>query len=548
MNSSPPTGGFTPINPNGLLVFVTRDIQSSQADFSSQYQDTNARHILTTVQAPGPATPQRPLKRAASSDAFANDNKRQLRLPTTPSSGPFQTLGVTKFGLTANFPVAPNQYGPEYYFTQVTMDGKLANAGHLWQETTMERLTPRSIEGIQDHEARLTAAKSSHNSDQTRLSEMNYEWAVAKSNRNSAVADSGNTLDARLVDQFTTLNDQVASQESHDFDAYPLEDLEEQDMIRLMEVTNVGLEDRIPPSSLVDRWDRDSRSADEYDPNLQYSSCHASSDLDHAPHRIPIQAAQEDLLDDDVDWNVVHAITSSIPKDPSLAGSREAASPRIIQPDPTKNNETSDDPLHSLDLNGPLSPFTRPAFPDKARDRSPVPGLTSSTVLRTVFRIGELMNQAHRCHQHHQAAVFELYARVTYSSRESLARKQHFQFIDLFKDQQPYPSGTLTGWRVGGLLDRRSRVFITTKDPKLCWCLCRPKKDPKVPTGWIFEVMGVRETTWPQIRYAKMILCGTSSEENEPTMTAPKCEESNASRSESLARTLRPNTLAVANR
>ncbi len=136
-------------------------------------------------------------------------------------------------------------------------------------------------------------------------------------------------------------------------------------------------------------------------------------------------------------------------------------------------------------------------------------------MLRTCFRTGVMINQAARCFDSQQDVVFELYARVTYSNRASLERRQHFQFLDLFKDLRPCPSGALVNWRVGSQLDRQSSAFLSMSNgPKLCRCICKPIKDPIIPNGLYFAILSISETSWKQIEWRKMVVCGSSDEKS----------------------------------
>lgn len=287
-------------------------------------------------------------------------------------------------------------------------------------------------------------------------------------------------------------------------------------MLRLFNDVKTASKPQFPPSSVANAWGRDSRTVEEYDPTLQHSSIQSTPDSG-----IEVQQNQgqggtdEDLLDDDVDWDAVYTITNTIPKDDSLVGDRELKQ-RHKEAAAAANDETGDtltEPLTGFPRARPLSPFTRPPFPAKVRDRPSVLGLSSSTVLRVCFRVEELMQEATHCYHQDQEAIFELYARVTYSSREGMVKKQHFQFRDLFVDKQPFPSGTLSGWRPDGLLDQQSQVFLSTRTPQLCWILTKPHRDSKSSVGLTLEIISIRETTWDQIRLAKAIACGEEVEE-----------------------------------
>ncbi|KAI1488178.1 hypothetical protein F5X96DRAFT_646747 [Biscogniauxia mediterranea] len=299
-------------------------------------------------------------------------------------------------------------------------------------------------------------------------------------------------------------------------DEYPLDDLEEEAMSLLGTPQSSVHEKHIPPSSVTKAWDHESRSAEEYDSTLQYSSPKPSS---NRPANLEQQSVQpllaagngalsngeQDLLDESVDWEAIVAATSALPKSSSSPSSPAIKASRMAMQETQVHRNVVKSPC----LSDRLRPFTRPPFPEKVRDRCSVPGLSSREVLRTCFRTGVMINQTVTCSKQQQKVVFELFARVVYSNRENLSRKQHFQFVDLFKDQQPFPSGILAGWKVGSQLDRHSSAFLdSSAGPKLCWCLCRPIKDARAAIGWTYIVLTIKETSWDQIQWSKKVVCG----------------------------------------
>ncbi|KAI0188790.1 hypothetical protein EV127DRAFT_313322, partial [Xylaria flabelliformis] len=267
----------------------------------------------------------------------------------------------------------------------------------------------------------------------------------------------------------------------------------------------------IPPSS-IQGWDHDSRSAAEYDPSLKYTP----PDLEEAETNIAKTEkihsdwqteASEDLLDEDVDWDAVMVNVDAIQRDSSIA-------PYPAYPESSTPEHRNACARKARDLgshsNGarPLTAFVRPPFPDKVRDRPSVPGMSSNTLLRTCFRIDMMIKQTTYCYNHKQDVVFELYARVTYSSRETLTRRQHFQFVDLYEDREPYPAAILSNWRMGSQLDKDSSAFLdTSSGPRLCWCMCKPMRDSKAAIGWIYKVLNIREIGQEQLHWAKRIIC-----------------------------------------
>ncbi|KAI1419651.1 hypothetical protein F5Y12DRAFT_776738 [Xylaria sp. FL1777] len=310
-------------------------------------------------------------------------------------------------------------------------------------------------------------------------------------------------------------NQRISDELNDSSDAYPLdEDIADQDIVQLLTYSLGSInENHIPPSS-VQGWDHESQSAAEYDPTLKCSPAEPQKAYPNAAgieHLLETQQtdSSEDLLDEDVDWNVVLANANAFQETSSNGSRPEIEVCKCVNMDTYAKRPSSIG--HYTNEAGSLAAFTRPPFPTKVRDRPLVPGMSSDTLLRTCFRIGAMISQTVWCFNHQQDVVFELYARVTYSSRETLCRKQHFQFVDLFKDQQPYPAATLTNWRIDSQLDKDSLAFLETRSgPRLCWCMCKPIKDSKAVIGWTYTVLKIKEINWEQIYWAKRIICGDS--------------------------------------
>jgi hypothetical protein len=154
----------------------------------------------------------------------------------------------------------------------------------------------------------------------------------------------------------------------------------------------------------------------------------------------------------------------------------------------------------------PLQPFARPDFPILILDRSPITGLSAQTFLRVCFRIGELFKEGARCEALKQDAVIELFARVTFSSREPGTTKQHFQFADLWHDRPPFPSGILANYKTAGLAESESKVFLGAYEGIMARCLGRLKRDSKSGTGWMLHIITIRTTDWEEIKWTKRIV------------------------------------------
>lgn len=244
-------------------------------------------------------------------------------------------------------------------------------------------------------------------------------------------------------------------------------------------------------------------------------------------------AVDENLLDEVVDWDsIVESVTSS----PNV-GARSGSSVSPNSPNPISNLS------HRLSQHPPpprtISSFTssattntggtivRTPFPLPVRAKSPVPGLTNATVLRTCFRIEHLLTEADRCYRSGQDVLFELYARVVSSSRkQGSPRAQHFKLGDVFENEaQLLLDGTLTDWRTGGATDRLSAVFLEppgsarpdgTEPLKRCRCVCRPRKDSASGLGWAVLVQRITEVGWDEIAAVATIFSGGGEGQDRP--------------------------------
>ncbi|KAK0617170.1 hypothetical protein B0T14DRAFT_568702 [Immersiella caudata] len=282
-----------------------------------------------------------------------------------------------------------------------------------------------------------------------------------------------------------------------DEDSYSIEASDEEELAKLVDSVSAN-PTHVPPSSVIRSMDSGTSQDPVFDPNLPGSS---PTRIHNNTTPVNPELEEEDLLDSDVDWDEITELLPSRPHDPSLSVSpKEVVTRQLIK----------SDEVHTLQLTPQRKPFVRPPFPEPIRDKSPVTGLSRSSIVRTCFRIGQILNETKKCFDNHQDVVFELYARVTYSSREKFARVQHFQFLDLFKEHFPYPTGTLNGWKTGSLVDEQSLVFLGSGDghkAKLCRCICKPVKEKKRDLGWSFLVLAIRQVDWEEIDMMKGTMC-----------------------------------------
>ncbi|TGO14141.1 hypothetical protein BTUL_0057g00070 [Botrytis tulipae] len=323
-----------------------------------------------------------------------------------------------------------------------------------------------------------------------------------------------------------------------DGDDFPMDTDLEEELLRLAGTIQVQgvVETLEPPPSLTLPCDGDDTDREVYDDTLQFSSptprepfskgiALAKSTDKSSPSKPP--ATQEDA-----DWSYITSTALSSVKAPVIQSSEA-----LIQPFKSRPLEKLSAPVQSIQTNIskmwlddsreylPLAPFARPKFPQIVQDRCPINGLSSQTILRVCFRIGEMLKEGSRCNALGQDAIIELFARVNFSSREPGTTKQHFQFADLFHDRPPFAKGILANFKTTGLAESESRTFIESSESLMARCLGRVKKDVK-NGSWLLHIINVRVTDWEEIRWTKRIVCGEREEEvkvKTTTTTAELC-------------------------
>ncbi|KAI3536507.1 hypothetical protein CSPX01_10768 [Colletotrichum filicis] len=314
-----------------------------------------------------------------------------------------------------------------------------------------------------------------------------------------AVSETLSNVDEDSGKPFPELNvDRLAQSSSKSEetveDDYGLEGFDEEEMIQLLEDTG-DEPPGFPPPSVIRKMDCDSRSASSFDSKLQFSE----PDM-NTSEALKTGLSEPDLIDDDVDWELVTKCAAT------------AAGASLDHETEMSIRGTKE----SLKEHSSPAPLVRPPFPDKMRDRSVVVGLSSTIMMRTCFRVGELLNTQAKCSREKQDVFFELFARVVYSNRENVARVQHVQLRDLFTDRQPFLSGVFRGWKSGGPVDDQSKVFLGSEGKnKLCRCLCKVSEDKKAAIGRSATLLSIRETTWDEVQWAMRIVArDATSDEN----------------------------------
>ncbi|KAF1995362.1 hypothetical protein P154DRAFT_397022, partial [Amniculicola lignicola CBS 123094] len=146
-------------------------------------------------------------------------------------------------------------------------------------------------------------------------------------------------------------------------------------------------------------------------------------------------------------------------------------------------------------------PIVRPRFPQQTRDRSPIIGLSSNTLLRTCFRIGEAINTGCQAVKNGKNVVLELYARVLTSKRDD--KKQHFVFCDLYHRKPPYIKAVYDAaiWKPVELFNFDSGLLL--QENRMCRCIGKMRRDGK---AWELVVLNIWPTTWEDIEWVEGIV------------------------------------------
>ena len=210
-------------------------------------------------------------------------------------------------------------------------------------------------------------------------------------------------------------------------------------------------------------------------------------------------------------WNpsTMYKPSKSIPtSDPALISSPVAKSQRLLLAEITPQSKPPPLEPHHLrfDSAGNALPFARPPFPSLVLDRSPILGVSSSSFLRTCFRIGEALNVATQAFHTSTHPLIELYARVTYSHRVGI--EQFIQFADLFRSEKsPFLNGSFVGWKGVELWDNDSKAFLGDAGKgKVARCVGRMKRD-ETGRAWKIMVLSIWEADWEDVGFAKGIVC-----------------------------------------
>lgn len=310
-------------------------------------------------------------------------------------------------------------------------------------------------------------------------------------------------------------------------DDFPMDDEDMEELLKLTARETNCVETFVPPSSLplpINEDDIQSRDEEVYDNTLQFSdptapvqgcmngahNADTSSDPAYS-YTYQVSDSGRLLSSDEEDWRHVKGkVTDSDSSSPqhaenSVLSIKPSTTVRqyvtIIPQDDSKTQFkiSLDDTAEYL----PMPAFARPNFPKYVRDRSSIIGLTSNTVLRTCFRVGEVFRIASTCLNQGQATILEFFARCIFSSRES-THKQHFQFGDLFHDRPPFLAGVYLHCKVSELANYESGEFLKADGKeKMVRVVGKVKSEKR---GWLIDILNVREADWEEVRWTKKVL------------------------------------------
>lgn len=195
------------------------------------------------------------------------------------------------------------------------------------------------------------------------------------------------------------------------------------------------LSGQLPPSSVIRNLDRTSRSCEDFDPNLQHSSPDSSELASTQPFH-----DEGDQLGEDVDWDQV--MQDVKPLGQNIASFATGSSQTLLESAPGKISHSSNPNMPWLATRN----FMPISTPNSSHNASSTGSPTSGLLLRlfkTFFKVKDLLSHKAELFKNQPRAVFELFARIVYTSRDRSGRKQYFQLRDLFAQSPPYLSGTL---------------------------------------------------------------------------------------------------------
>ncbi|KAF8420176.1 hypothetical protein EV426DRAFT_701732 [Tirmania nivea] len=160
-------------------------------------------------------------------------------------------------------------------------------------------------------------------------------------------------------------------------------------------------------------------------------------------------------------------------------------------------------------------PFVRPPLPEPVKERSPIEGLNTKTMMRVCFRVGEAIRFSNMDRLSggwgESEILTELFARVTFSER--IGMKQNIQFGDIYHDHPPFLSGSYNLFRACSLWDEDSADLLGEQGKgKMVRVVGKVKKVgvgmQEGMHGYWMEVLSVWECVWEDVERARGVVCG----------------------------------------
>jgi hypothetical protein len=168
------------------------------------------------------------------------------------------------------------------------------------------------------------------------------------------------------------------------------------------------------------------------------SSTEDAASLSHGfsnviPHSILSSFTDDDLFCDTAEFETLLRETEGVGFSTTTSTSTFVSTPTVskIRPESSSPNASA--------LQTPKR-IIRGTFPTALKSNSPIPGLTSSICLRTLFCLGEALNVGCQAARDNQDILLEFYCRVMSSYREDTT--QHFVLADLTHDNPPFINAT----------------------------------------------------------------------------------------------------------
>ncbi|KAM7192922.1 hypothetical protein V8F33_008110 [Rhypophila sp. PSN 637] len=274
---------------------------------------------------------------------------------------------------------------------------------------------------------------------------------------------------------------------------YFFDDSLEEEMAQLVE-PRTEVSHQFPPSSVVKEMDAGS-DTEIFDPRLQRSPPSESKGPGEVKDLETFEG--EDLLSFDVDWDDIFKSVPSI-SDPvsqplPVSNTTPGAGTNRLIGEPRTGSSGKDvaiSKIRSTPSRQPLQNFAAYSSP----------GTPSSVThkMRTCFRMVELINEGRRRLHEQPPPAFEFYGWVSQSWREN-NEVQHFIFLDLYKKDNIFLRGTLSGWVTNGDLDKQSSAFLSADSKPmgmLFRCVCKVQQDQR---GLYLVLRFIRPATWAEI-------------------------------------------------